>query len=91
MVWRKYEEISAPCVEEFCFITDYTYKKEEVYADACLEPFLFISYQQEVRALIGKITKIPNYHITMNLQWINFLYRFLNKSSSNLTNFYMPK
>lgn len=27
---RKYEEICAPRVEEFCFITDNTYKKEEV-------------------------------------------------------------
>lgn len=28
--FRKYEEICAPRVEEFCFITDNTYKKEEV-------------------------------------------------------------
>lgn len=27
---RKYEEICAPRVEEFCFITDNTYAKEEV-------------------------------------------------------------
>lgn len=27
---RKYEEISPPHVEEFCYITDNTYKKEEV-------------------------------------------------------------
>jgi hypothetical protein len=28
---RKYEEICAPRVEEFCFITDNTYTKAEVY------------------------------------------------------------
>lgn len=27
---RKYEEICAPQVEEFCYITDNTYFKEEV-------------------------------------------------------------
>lgn len=27
---RKYEEISPPHVEDFCYITDNTYKKEEV-------------------------------------------------------------
>lgn len=30
MAYRKYEEICAPRVEEFCFITDNTYTKEEV-------------------------------------------------------------
>ncbi|XP_073131281.1 cyclin-A2-2 [Henckelia pumila] len=30
LIASKYEEISAPCVEEFCFITDNTYKKKEV-------------------------------------------------------------
>lgn len=29
---RKYEEICAPQVEEFCYITDNTYLKEEVWA-----------------------------------------------------------
>lgn len=29
-LWRKYEEICAPRVEEFCFITDNTYAREEV-------------------------------------------------------------
>lgn len=29
-VHRKYEEISAPRVEDFCFITDNTYTKAEV-------------------------------------------------------------
>lgn len=28
---RKYEEISPPHVEEFCYITDNTYTKNEVY------------------------------------------------------------
>lgn len=69
MVWRKYEEISAPCVEEFCFITANTYKKEERCALACLNPFLFVSYQQEGRAFFGKRTEILNYQITMDLQW----------------------
>lgn len=30
MSCRKYEEICAPRVEEFCFITDNTYSREEV-------------------------------------------------------------
>lgn len=31
LIARKYEEICAPQVEEFCYITDNTYFKEEVY------------------------------------------------------------
>lgn len=30
-IFRKYEEICAPQVEEFCYITDNTYFKEEVW------------------------------------------------------------
>lgn len=30
LISRKYEEISPPHVEEFCYITDNTYTKEEV-------------------------------------------------------------
>lgn len=30
LIASKYEEICAPCVEEFCFITDNTYKRDEV-------------------------------------------------------------
>lgn len=30
MISRKYEEISPPHVEDFCYITDNTYTKEEV-------------------------------------------------------------
>lgn len=30
LTYRKYEEISPPHVEEFCYITDNTYTKEEV-------------------------------------------------------------
>ena len=29
-IYRKYEEICAPQVEEFCYITDNTYFKDEV-------------------------------------------------------------
>lgn len=30
VVYRKYEEISPPHVEDFCYITDNTYTKEDV-------------------------------------------------------------
>ena len=36
MVSRKYEEINPPHVEDFCYITDNTYTKEEVTKYTCL-------------------------------------------------------
>lgn len=39
VVSRKYEEISPPHVEDFCYITDNTYTKEEV----CPYPIISIS------------------------------------------------
>ncbi|KAK2990914.1 hypothetical protein RJ640_028691, partial [Escallonia rubra] len=37
LIASKYEEICAPRVEEFCFITDNTYKREEVCSNLVLE------------------------------------------------------
>jgi cyclin A len=38
LIASKYEEISAPRIEEFCFITDNTYTRDQVYRDCCLNP-----------------------------------------------------
>jgi hypothetical protein len=46
-ICRKYEEICAPRVEEFCFITDNTYTKAEVFV-SCEVGEKLITYMEEI-------------------------------------------
>jgi hypothetical protein len=49
---RKYEEISPPNVEDFCYITDNTYMKQEV----CVLLFLacFASFRSDLATEVGR-------------------------------------
>lgn len=50
----KYEEICAPQVEEFCYITDNTYFKEEVGSYTALAELCFFLYNSCIIAILPK-------------------------------------
>ena len=64
---RKYEEICAPQVEEFCYITDNTYTREEVGHNPFSQEYLLSSLCCKEYKLYGwsKVKVI----ITMQLNW----------------------
>lgn len=60
MVYRKYEEISPPHVEDFCYITDNTYMKEEVVKMEAqvLKSLKFEMGNPTVKTFLRKLTRI---------------------------------
>ncbi|KAG6422070.1 hypothetical protein SASPL_118633 [Salvia splendens] len=83
LIASKYEEISPPHVDDFCYITDNTYSKEDVVkmeADV-LKSLRFEMGNPTVKAFLRKFTRICQEHNdTLNLQ-IEFLAYYIAELS----------
>lgn len=83
VIYRKYEEISPPHVEDFCYITDNTYTKEEVVkmeADV-LNSLQFEMGNPTVKTFLRRFTGIAQEEYkTPNLQ-LEFLGYYLSELS----------
>ena len=60
MICRKYEEISPPHTEDFCYITDNTYTKQEVVKMEAevLKTLKFEMGNPTVKTFLGRFIKI---------------------------------
>ena len=79
MIYRKYEEISPPNTEDFCYITDNTYTKQEVVKMEAevLKTLKFEMGNPTVKTFLGRFIRIAQedsdvraYPIAMIKLWV---------------------
>lgn len=75
-IWRKYEEICAPRVEEFCFITDNTYAREEVSSWLVY----FSNYGSQIFWRVIDISSSPKIMCAcLSVMWSSIVFRHLQR------------